>query len=184
MRFKLILLLVTLTLSGCAGQWIRVQDQEVVQQGDGYELKLPADWVKIQLGDTLVVTRDGPSLQKITVRAVPQAKAFPHLDKPASGKQLPSELADLFLADLRKEDQDQLPSLKVVSNEPASISGHDGFRVQAEYRTADGVRYDLIGYGFVAGERYYSIAFNAPTLYYFERDKGQFQQALASFKTD
>lgn len=182
MRTKVLLLVSILLLAGCAGQWVRVQGQEVTHKGEGYEAQLPADWVKIQLGDTLVVTRDGPSLQKISLRSVPHVNAFEHLEKGANTEQLPSELAELYLADLRKEDQHQMPSLEILENGPATIAGHEGFRVRIEYRTADGVRYRLIGYGFTTAERFYSVSYNAPVLYYFDRDQDKLQQVVQSLK--
>jgi hypothetical protein len=176
------LLLMTLLLAGCVPQWVRVDTKDTAYQGKGYRIQLPAGWVRIESDDTLVVTRDGPGLQKLMVRVRPNDKAFKQLEKGADPKQLPSELAELYLAEMRKEDEDEIPSLEIVANEPARIAGHDAFRVHVRYRTGDGLRYDLIAYGFVTETHFYSIIYTAPTLHFFEQDKGQLDAAVASFR--
>lgn len=182
MRLKALLIVIAASLAGCAGQWTRVDDQAMTHKGDHYQVTLPAGWVKVEYGDMLIVTRDGPDLQKITLRGVPLDKAFPALEKGAQKNQLPSELAELFVANMRKSDPDQIPSLEILSNEPANIAGHDGYRIHVGYRTADGVRYQLIGYGFATDSAFYSVAFNAPYLYYFDRDKDRIAEVVGSLK--
>lgn len=182
MRLKALLIIVAASLAGCAGQWTRVDEQALNHKGDHYEVTLPAGWVKVEYGDMLIVTRDGPDLQKITLRGVALDKAFPALEKGADQKQLPSELAELFVADMRKNDPDQIPSLEILANEPVSIAGHDGYRIHVAYQTADGVRYQLIGYGFATDKAFYSAAYNAPYLHYFERDKARIAEVVGTLK--
>jgi hypothetical protein len=129
-----------------------------------------------------VVTRDGPGLQKLMVRVRSNDKAFKALEKAADPSQLPSELADLYLAEMRKEDEDEIPSLEIVANEPARIAGHDAFRVHVRYRTGEGLRYDLIAYGFVTATHFYTIIYTAPTLHFFEQERRQLDAAVRSFK--
>lgn len=182
MHMKALLLLTVVLLSGCAGQWVRVGDSDNLHKGNGYQLRLPSGWIKIENDDTLLITRDGPALQRIQVRVASHENAFKHLKKASNAKQLPSELAELFMADLRKEDADEIPSLEVLSNEPASVAGHDAFRIHISYRTDAGLRYQTIAYGFVTDKQFVSIVFTAPTLYYFGRDHDKLETVVKSLK--
>lgn len=176
------LLLTILLLTGCVPQWVRVDAKDTAYQGKGYSLQLPAGWIRIESDDTLVVTRDGPSLQKLLIRVRANAKAFKALEKAADPKLLPSELAELYLAEMRKEDEHEIPSLEILANEPARIAGRDAFRIHVRYRTADGLRYDLIAYGFVTDSHFYSIVYTAPTLHFFDQERRQLDAAVASFR--
>lgn len=183
MRMKALLILSIVLLSGCAGsQWVRVSADKNLHKGDGYQLRLPDGWIKLQSGDTLLVTRDGPGLQRILVRMAKHEDAFRHLKKPSAVKQLPSELADLFLANMRKEDADEIPSLEVLSNEPARVAGHDAFRLHVSYRTGRGLRYQAVIYGFVTDDHFVSIGFIAPSLHYFGQDRDKIEAVVNSLK--
>lgn len=182
MRSKIIVLMASLLLSGCAGQWVKVSSKEPWHQADGYRVQLPGDWVKIQQADSLLVTRDGPGLQRIIIRMAPHDDAFRLLKKASSAKQLPSELADLYIANLRKQDADEMPSLEILSNAPAQVAGHEAFRIHASYRTGSGLRNQIIAYGFVTEKHFVSISYTAPTLHYFERDEGTIEGIVSSLK--
>jgi hypothetical protein len=179
---KALLLLSILLLGGCAGQWIKVSNKDTLHKGNGYQVLLPNGWVKLQNQDTLLVTRDGPDLQRIQIRMAPHEKAFVQLEKASDAKQVPSELADLFMADLRKQDQDEIPSLEVLANEPVSIAGHDAFRIHVSFRTGKGLRMQAIAYGFVTNKHFVSIVYAAPTLHYFDRDRAKVDSVVNSLQ--
>lgn len=182
MRLKALLLTTAIVLAGCAGQWTRVDGEQVTHTAESYQVTLPQGWVKVSFGDVLIVTRDGPGLQRIIIRSTNLDKAFDRLEKPATKGQLPSELAELYLANLRKEDPDGIPSLKILSNEPATVAGNDAYRVHFSYQTADGLAYQSIVYGFIAGDKFDTVSYTAPTLHYFDRDAGSIDQVIAAFQ--
>lgn len=175
-------ILLLLLLAACAGEWVRVDASSVVHKTDLYRVSLPVDWVSRQVGDTLVVTRDGPDIQKIILRVSKHEEAFNDIKAQSKSDMLPTELADLFIAELKKEDSDGLPSLTIQSNEPIMLSGRDAFHLHASYRTANGLEYQLLAVGFVTEKYFYAISYTAPTLLFFERSRESYDLVLDSLE--
>ena len=95
---------------------------------------------------------------------------------------LPSELADLAIAELRAGQEQKLPSLEVLSNAPAEIGGHNGFALHLRFQTDQGLRMELLMRGFVDQRGFYLLTYRAPTLHYFERDRPVFESLVSSFR--
>lgn len=176
-------LLLCLLLAGCNNAWVRVDSGGIDYKDAHYQLKLPLDWVRIVNNDTLVITRDGPDIQRIDIKFSPHKKAFEKLKKESTTEMLPSELAELYIADFRAQDQNGLPSLQVLSNEPATIAGNQGFQLHLQYTNAKGLEYEVLVKGFTTKDGFYVLRYAAPSLHFFERDKESYQRALNSFKT-
>jgi hypothetical protein len=82
--------------------------------GRRYTVQLPLNWIKVaSSGDRVVVTRDGFGLQHVSIHRVPAKEAFSKLKKGADGKLLPSELAELHIAEL-KSPSEQMATLVVT----------------------------------------------------------------------
>jgi hypothetical protein len=84
---------------------------------------------------------------------------------------LPSELAQLTIAELKATQEDGLPSLEILRNAPVEIAGHTGFDIHLRYKTKAGLRMDTEMRGVVDEGGFYLIKYSAPTLHYFERDR-------------
>ncbi len=180
---KSAVILILALLAGCAGQWTHIAQPEQQRVATArYDLTLPLGWVKIVQNDVLTVSRDGPDLQRIRVRAVPLEKAFPTIEQKAAAEMLPSDLGARFIAELRAGDQDRLPSLKIEEEGPATLDGHEGFRVLANYRNADGIRFRLLAYGVATDKGYLELVYVAPAIHYFERSLDDFERLRASLR--
>ncbi len=181
MKRSISLLVLAALLSGCVPQWVRVESATSLHSGNGYRIDLPDNWVKLATAEELIVSRDGPDLQKITVRLVELDAAFPTLERPATTDMLPDELADRFIANLRKAQQDNLPSWETLAIVPMRLDGNPGFRVDGAYTTDDGVRYRLIAIGATTDSAFASIVYEAARLHFFDRSLPDFERSLASF---
>jgi hypothetical protein len=182
-KLPTLLIVTAILLGGCVPQWVKLDKPEQQQiAAERYEIVLPKGWVKIDRGDTLEVSRDGPDLQQVAIRAVAHDKAFPQIEKSTSESMLPSELSAMFIAELKKTHEDGLPSLVVEQNEPATVGGRDGFRLLLDYATDSGVRYRELVYGAVTDKGPATISYVAPRLYYFERDLPTFEAMLSTLK--
>ncbi|BAN70107.1 hypothetical protein [endosymbiont of unidentified scaly snail isolate Monju] len=180
---RLGLITLFLLLAGCAGQWVHIRDNGQRQiSSSRYDVALPLDWVRRETPDGLIVSRDGPDLQKILLRAVPHDKAFPTIEQTSRPDMLPSDLGARFIAELRAGDSDGLPSLEIEEEGPASLDGHEAFRLRANYRNADGIRFRLLAYGTVTDKGYVELVYVAPAIYYFARNLDDFEAVRASLK--
>ncbi len=178
-----LLILITLLLGGCASVWTHVDATNAEYQSAHYRLTLPLGWVRIAAGENLVITRDGPAIQMIAISFHPHEKAFEKLEKDSSTDLLPSELAELYVAEFKAQDPNGLPSLEILSNEPAQIAGHQGFRLHLGYTSDTGLQYQTLVTGFVNKDGLFVLRYIAPSLHFFVRDQEIFQSTVNGFRT-
>lgn len=188
----LVMLIVTLSLAGCAA-WERVEKAHTKGPGDAYTVDLPVGWVRSTLagvsggsltqlrGDPVLVTRDGPRLQVIALSRDDGDKAFPKLKKGASEDLLPSELAELYVADLKARGG-EMAVLKVLDNRPVRISGQPGFRVHLQYRNTRGLVLEQVTCGLLYRKKFYLVSYQAPALHYFQKTLPDYEAVVASFR--
>ena len=168
---RAIAFVLTLLLSGCVSTWVKVDDVDRHYQGEHYSATLPVGWLRIEGEDNLILSRDGIMLQFISIQFRPHEQAFEKLEKDSSPSMLPSELAELTIAEFKATQEEGLPSLEILSNAPVEIAGRTGFGIHLRYKTDAGLRIDMLLRGVVDDSGYYLVKYSAPTLHYFERDR-------------
>ena len=132
--------------------------------------------------NTLMISRDGPDLQRIVIAYVSLEEESSDEDKKSVPKMLPSELADQFISEIKNSKDFDLPSLTIISNEPILIAGHNGYKLHLMYRTDKGLRIEMLSVGFVDEDGFYSLSYSAPALHYFAKDRDQFTSVVSSFQ--
>jgi hypothetical protein len=175
-------ILTSVLIAGCATTWARIDDANRDYRGEHYSVSLPAGWMRMESGGNLLLSKDGIDLQRIIIEYHTHDKAFETLKRTSSAAMLPSELAELTIAELKASQKDSLPSLRVIGNSPVEIAGHTGFSLHLGYKTDAGLRIEMLMQGFADTDGYYLITYRAPTLYYFERDRAVFESVCASFR--
>jgi hypothetical protein len=171
-----------LLLSGCATTWVKVDDAGRHYQDEHYSATLPAGWLRLESGDSLILSKDGILLQYISIQFRPHAKAFEKIEKDSSSTMLPSELAELTIAEFKAAQNDGLPSLEILRNAPVEIAGHTGFDIHFRYKTDAGLRMDMLLRGVVDESGFYLVKYSAPTLHYFERDRQSYESLTESLQ--
>lgn len=167
-------------IAGCA-VWKRLDEPLVKGPAGAFEMELPVGWVRALVArDRLLVTRDGTGIQYIEAMKSSHEKAFSTLKKESREGMLPSELAELMVAQTRSRPG--LLNLIVLSNTPANVAGITGFRLHLKMKSDSGLTYEAVIYGFVDVGGFYRISYQAPTLHYFNRDLTKFEQAVKSFR--
>jgi hypothetical protein len=184
-RMTRVMLAVTVALlsAGCVQTPTRVDVARSEAPDKSYTVDLPVGWIKQASVDNrkLFASRDGFLLEAIEVSKLPPKEAFPKTKKAASDNMLPSELAELEVAEIKAEDQ-YTAALNVIENEPAEIGGHEGFRIRVSFKNARGLEVQRVAAGFADKAAYYQLAFQAPMLYYFDTYYPEFEKTLASFQ--
>lgn len=174
--------LLALILAGCAATWVRVDDTDSHYSGEHYSVSLPAGWMRSEVGDRLVLSRDGLDLQRIVIEYRPHEKAFEELEKSSSAGMLPSELAELTIAELKASQEEGLPSLEILDNRPIEIAGHTGYALHLRFKTDAGLRIEVLLQGFVDEHGLYQLLYRAPTLHYFGRDREVYESIAGSMQ--
>lgn len=179
---KLLLPIVLASLAGCVTPPARVDVPLTEAPDRSYTVDLPVGWIRhIAQDKSVLVSRDGFPLQIIVVAHLGAAGAFPKTKKAASETMLPSELAELQIAEMKTEGE-QMAALKVIENEPAALDGRDGFRVRVSYRTPRGLEIHRVTYGAADPSGYYRLDYVAPVLHYFDGTYGDFDKVVKSFR--
>jgi len=188
-----------LLVGGCAQApyWTLTDDANRVLKSTSFEMTVPAGWTRTTTADTweqikvddkpqtllleqVTASRDGVALQAITITRRYADTAFPTLKKKTRADMLPIEAADLYVSELRKRYG--LERLRVVSNKPTQINGHQGFELVMEFKNDDGLRLRIVSNGFVDKTGFYTINYRAPVLYYFDRDYADYTKLVRSFR--
>lgn len=196
MKKLAIMIPVLLVMTGCVPQgWVMTDNSNRTVAGTHIKVTFPKGWMqskmpvdgfvrnkkkKIVPMEVLSASRDGTGIQSISAVKRISKFAFPSLNKKSSRNMLPSEAADLYVADLRK--QKGLERLRVISNTPAIVSRKRGFRVYSRYKNNDGLREVIETYGFVDRTGIYLITYRGPYLYYYKRDRLAFRRSVRSFR--
>ncbi|HEX6829516.1 MAG TPA: hypothetical protein VF104_11130 [Burkholderiales bacterium] len=181
MRRAALVLALAVALAGCPS-WVAIGPENASLKENGYEITLPAGWVRM-MDETqeVILTREGVMLEQIAVKSVPHKKAFPRLKKPADEKLLPSELAELQIAETKRSSQVE-SNLDVIQNEPAQIGGRTGFRVRLRFLTPKGIPFEQLLYGVCDQKNYYLLGLQAPGFYYFDAHRADFERMVTSFR--
>lgn len=196
-RTIVIHIVIALTLSACAIQpWTQIEKDKRIAGNSLFKVTLPVGWMQANyLNDVyyvrrektsvpirvnrITLTRDGFGLEDIDFIRFDAKDAFPNLQKTYTNNMLPSEAADLLIADLKKSG---LEALTVHNNAPATIAGKRGFRLLISYNNARGLRSERLIYGFGHKAGFFIMSYEAPSLHYFPRYKSAFDDVLRSFR--
>jgi hypothetical protein len=198
-RKILALVALAVTLSGCAPTpyWTLTEGANKVAKSKSFEITVPEGWNRTTVAETkdlltiddkqriiqlerMIASRDGPGIHTITVTRRYPDTAFPAINKKSTATMLPLEVADLYVSDLRKRTG--LERLKVLSNKPAMVNGKPAFQLVMEFKNDDGLRIRVVSHGFVDKTGFYTINYRAPSLYYYERDYGDYARLVRSFR--
>jgi hypothetical protein len=177
-----ILLLVCLALAGCVPAPARVDNPRIEALDKSYTVDLPAGWIRQHTQEkNIVASRDGFPLETLAVIRRPLKQAFQRTKKDAAETMLPSELAELEIAEIKARDE-LTTALSVLENEPALVSGKEGFRVKVAYRNPSGLEIHEEVHGVVDKSGLYLLAYRAPRLHYFATYYPDFQTTVESFR--
>ena len=105
----------------------------------------------------LYESKDGVLLQLISIQFRQHKNAFEKIEKDSSATLLPSELAELTIAELKATQDEGLPSLEVLRNAPLELVGHTGFDIHLRYKTDAGLRMDMLLRGFADESGFYLL---------------------------
>lgn len=178
---RLALLWACCLAAACTPMWTRIDQAEVHGQRDAFTVAAPVGWVHLSgYSERLFITRDGAPVQFISVALLTPDKAFPHTKKAPPADALPSDLADLILAELRADPL--LANATVLENVPARVAGSSGFRLHLEFRNSRGARFDRLMYGCQQGNQLLLFSYQALHTYFYERDLGDFEKLVASYR--
>lgn len=195
----ILILLLACMLGACAtgssgGRWEKVvsAEQEIIVEEGGFSVTAPLGWMRanfvindgrgnsVDLSEQLLLTRDGLPLNSINIYRLEHEGAFENVEKDSSADMLPSELARLYLADLKAGGN--MENLKTLKNRPAKFGGGKGFFLHLQIKMGDGLRLERKVYGMTTEKGVYLLEYTAPSLHYFAQGDAAFKTIVLSFE--
>ena len=171
-------LLFIFTLLGCA-TWVAVGGQHKMDS-QNFTVELPDGWRRFNpAGDRLLLTKDGFSLQKIIILRLEVSKELPHTKKKLTKGMLPQEAADVYIDNIRSNTG--IMNQEILENSPAQIAGQPGFKIVYKYQTNAGLNIKGATYGFISGDWFYEIIYEATERHYFAKDLPAFEKIKETF---
>ena len=124
------LVLLLLLAGGCATArrpvWVPAQGAYSADAA-GLSAELPAGWTRLNSDNTLLLTRDGLSLQGLGAARYKVGEPLKHAKKTFDKGMLPQEVAGILIDELTSLED--VTSSEVLENVPARLGGVEGFRV-------------------------------------------------------
>ncbi|MCU0586358.1 MAG: hypothetical protein MUC46_09905 [Desulfobacterales bacterium] len=150
-----------------------------------FNATLPEGWRTVDTDEPMLfMTKDGGYKQFIMIRERPLADPFVFTQRSMYAGMLPEQAAELVVNEIIADTN--ISNFSLLENLPTRITGHSGFRLTFLYTDGFGFIFKTIYYGFITGNKFYSIRYGAtedPTKEnYFQRDLKTFQQVFESFK--
>ncbi len=190
-------LLVSVLMVACSPAWTLVNDTNNRVHLNDIAFSLPKQWMlyndhdnnytsinngnrKDNLVRRVVLSRNGLNLDYIDIIEFNAESAFPSIERPAHQDLLPSELAELFIAE--QKTTLGIDHVEVLDSQPVVIAGRDGFMVQLQFKNRAGLELQQRTYGFTTADRYYAFYYRAPSLHYFANSLPEFERLIASVR--
>jgi hypothetical protein len=168
-----------LALAGCVPPVWVVAQGPYQPPSRRYRVELPAGWMRLDRGNDLLLTRDGPGLQRIFCHAFAYGKPLGATKKVVVREMTPQEAGEVLRDDLASAAG--ASGARITDNAPAQVAGRPGFRLTVEL-VDDGLPMQGLIYGVMASDALYALVYVAPRRHYFARDEATFQRVLASFQ--
>ena len=161
--------------------------------GGTYTVQSAGTWNRIELGNHVSWTIDGPSLQtlvfysnigdgenifRIEGSSDGPTAIYEKMPKFRTGMTAP-EIGELLVATMAQIGDS---GVTVVSLVPAKFGARDGFRQELRYQDKDGLKRRAIFLGVETGDKLHLILYAAPEVHYFERDRAQAEQIMRSVR--
>jgi len=172
------LLFLSLILTGCP-PWQTVQG--TYTSSEYFEVKVPDGWRRYtHASEELLITYDGVSLQRVSIDRRAIDKDLAHTKKKLAKGMLPQEISEVIVDNIQSNTG--ISNQQILENTPATIGGVPGFKLIYTYQTNTGLKKQGAYYGFITGDWYYALIYEAPARYYFAKDLPTFEQLKGSFK--
>ena len=145
-----------------------------------FSIEIPDGWRKVDTDKYLMITKDGPFLQYALIQQRPIDHPFKHTKKILNKSMLPHEAAGIVVDEITSDRK--ILNLTVIENAPTTIDGHEGFKILFSYKDPEGSEFKMLYYGFIDGDSFYNLRYNAALRHYFEKDIATFEKILSSFR--
>jgi hypothetical protein len=175
-----------LLLEGCVTPAWQMAQSRYIPESKEIQLELPSGWKQynlLQREDPTVIqalTRDGFALQAIFLKKVTLEMEFKNTKKRLSQSMLPQEVAEVFFDDVRSDPSKT--KQQILEQGPIKVDERSGFKILYTFQTKTGLKKQGLCYGVLNNSTFYSLIYEAPVRYYFDKDLRTFENVKGSFR--
>ena len=173
------LLLLFLLLTAACASWNQIGSSSE-STSYNFSIESPEHCTKLNTHKYLIYTKDNPFSQYILVQQRHVDTPFRNTKKRIKKGMIPQEAAEIILDEITC-DRSVLNFL-VLESVPATVNRYDGFKILFTYKNKNGLKFKTVYYGFLQGEWFYSIRYNADEMHYCQEDIRALRKVLSSFK--
>lgn len=165
--------------SGCA-TWTVLNGGEYRFNDVGFKASLPNDWMAYKPAYGFMMTKDGFSLNHISVKKIKFLQRLANTNKRFQKGMLLQEILEVEIDSIRSNKR--IYYLNIIKNEPVTIDGLEAYRIEYEYEEKSGLKVKAIQSGFIYNGFVYRIVFKAARIHYYDATRKDFETFLESFK--
>ena len=176
---KILTLLISLFLITSCASVVQKRSLKNLSDND-FSVEIPKGWWKPKHLDKYLITKDGVFLQYVLIQQRPIDRPYRNTKKKLNKGMLPQEAAGVIIDEIASDRR--IYNFNVIENAPAIIDGREGFKILFTYKFKRGPIFKTLYYGFISGDSFFNLRYNAAMRYYFEKDIAAFEHILSSFK--
>jgi hypothetical protein len=110
----------------------------------------------------------------------PIGRSFRNTHKKIKVDMLPEEAAQVIVDEIASDKN--ILNFRVLNNSPATIQGHEGFKILFTYNDQKGSKFKTLYYGLIKEDTFFNLRFTAADRIYFKQDIETFKRMLKSFQ--
>lgn len=146
----------------------------------GFKSSMPDNWMAYKPANGMLLTKDGYSLNHISVKKIKFLQRLANTNKRFQKGMLLHEILEIEIDSIKSNKE--IFFFNIIKNEPITIDGLEGYRLEYEYEEKIGLRVKAIQCGFIYHDFVYRIVFKAPKLHYYDATIKDFESFFESFK--
>ena len=169
-------------LAGCATPTWDATPGTHHSEKTGLTLDVPSGWSRYGNPLEIVLTRDGFLLNLIRINRTPYGEKYGDTELTLRAEISQLDASQLVVESMQADQKRR--NLVLIDNQPVTVAGHPGFRVEISYRNEDNLTVHEIIYVALIPEAYLVALCRAPERHYIEAVSGDFERIVASLRVD
>ncbi|HEX3018748.1 MAG TPA: hypothetical protein VHP36_00530 [Chitinispirillaceae bacterium] len=171
-----ILLLLSLLFAGCSSSWKMTGAK---YKKPSYYFEPPPRWMISRDGPTALLSKHGPSLEKILILRQRTTDTLNHTKLKLYPEMLPHELGEVLLS--RVIAAPQVTDVLLLKEEVTNVDYRQAVKLTVSYRI-NAIEFNEIIYAFIDRVFLYELRYCAVKRYYYEENLNTFETLVKGFK--
>lgn len=183
-RLLILALAGTCLLPACmttTGGWVSQQGENRADK-IALSAEVPEGWSRWRSDSDITLTKDGMLLQMVRINRTPYGTPYENSNLTIQPGMTPLDASQIIVEDMQANQE--MRSLELIDNRPATVAEHPGLRIECTYKNEDNLTVHEIAYVGLTPDSYVVARCRAPDRHYIETISGDFERIVDSIKLD